>query len=195
MDGSIGLPNVTIVPKSMVPTLTEKSVVLACTDLHRQMNLTSPVRGFTYKGYHTNVAAVPKSPGFAQQVGVGPQFSDAKMGRAGQRVRHTRQPGPMSAALGVAKARHNGARNPICVYEHKPVERKNRNDYAKHFHAYCLAGFCEASLVSTLPVAAELPALVFCLQRSFWSNVVTHHNSSTTNFHQLFLVCMGTILH
>ena len=35
----------------MVPVLTQKAMVLARTDLNRQMNLASLVRGFNYKRY------------------------------------------------------------------------------------------------------------------------------------------------
>ena len=44
-------PNACSVCKSMVPMLTHKAVVLARTDLNRQTNLASLVRGFHYKVY------------------------------------------------------------------------------------------------------------------------------------------------
>ena len=44
-------PNAQCVLRSMVPSLTSKVVVLAKAELHRQMNIASLVRGFTYKRY------------------------------------------------------------------------------------------------------------------------------------------------
>ena len=44
-------PNACTVCKSMVPVLTYKAVVLARSDLNRQINLASRVQGFNYKQY------------------------------------------------------------------------------------------------------------------------------------------------
>ena len=44
-------PNIRVVLASMVPNLVQKVLTLACTDLRRQVDLASLIRGFCYKRY------------------------------------------------------------------------------------------------------------------------------------------------
>ena len=43
--------NIRVVLASMVPNLTQKALILASSDLCRQINIASLIRGFSYKGY------------------------------------------------------------------------------------------------------------------------------------------------